>query len=123
MTPSPIPLQSNRELDAEIARRVFGWTGVLPNTPHTNFHGFPPGQSEAWEVPHYSTLPAARDYLIHKLTNDYGVVTVTWCDAPHFKCEIVARDGSRAFVAESEVSAAHAVCLAGLKSVESGGGQ
>jgi hypothetical protein len=80
MTPSPDTLEAGRELDALVAQHVMGWRDVLPNTPRTNFHGYPTLDREAREVPAYSTDPAAMMKVVERM-REKGNVTISWGDS------------------------------------------
>ena len=69
-------LLTGRDLDAEIARRVFGWTWVSGPGPNEGFWSVPPndpfytGGGEATESPTYSTDIAAAWHVTEQLQSE-----------------------------------------------------
>lgn len=131
-------MQAGRELDALIAEKIFGWTGVKCETSAVGirvFSGVPPFDKCAWTIPAYSKDIAAAWSVVEKMIQrirddpyqDFG-----W-DGPLFKSRagyltnegyplgtecwyvVVQWDGHRKHVCAA--SAPLAICLAALRSV------
>ena len=118
-------LPAGRELDALVAEKVMGWTGVAKQ-PIANamgqrvmddFVGLPvPGAPQPVLVPRYSTMIQEAWKVADKLRGETQFVAVISGKGPQgvqpWICK-VNREGS--FLEERAETAAHAICLAALK--------
>jgi hypothetical protein len=118
--------EAGRELDAEIAEKVMGWIGVVPEFVGADggrwfvWSGKPSLPARRYAVPEYSTNFAAAWEVVEKMRADGWFVELTI--RPHARDEVVVCKGfneRRLPVQEvayaDDDSVALAICVAALK--------
>lgn len=118
-------MNAGRELDALVAEKVMGWSGIDKKWDYETNESFLGGKTPDWdgrqfyEVPHYSTDIAAAWLVVEKLRTPNWEFQLdhTRFMIWHCRIETTAGEGSASSDSSQGETAPLAICLAALKAV------